>query len=245
MRHIAWDGSRFCVLALLLVAISPALALAGADVVVDGEMAEFFPGDVIDNLTVINGGVAILYGATVNGDLTVEGEGSYAGSGGCLVVGEAILRDGGALSMWYSTIGQDLLGDGAGHINYLVSHVGGDIVLSGGADFNGYYSGSVGGDFKYTDGSAVWLRDWTVGGDVEVSDNEGRDIYIHICQIGGDLEVLNNSMGPSWWTPYPIDITYNTVGGDLEVKENVCMDYGGPVPPLVSDNVVGGDVEVQ
>ena len=77
--------SCFFVLALILIAISPGIALSG-DVVVDGETMVFGPEDDIDidNLTVINGGVATLgIGAKVNGNLTVEGEGSYAGSGGC------------------------------------------------------------------------------------------------------------------------------------------------------------------
>ena len=225
---------------LMLIAIYPRIALAGNDVVVDGETKVFYPDDVIDNLTVINGGVADLkIGARVNGNLTVEAEGSYAGSGGCSVVGDVMVKDGGRISMWFSTIGGNLQGDGAGHINFLISEVVGNIQLTGGADFNGYYGGTLGGDFKYEKGSAVWLRAWTVGGNVQVSDNEGRDIFIDNCQIGADLQVFCNWMGRSWWTQYPIDIKYNTVGGNLQVKENVCTP-----PPRVIDNDVEGNVEV-
>ena len=43
--------SCFFVLALLLIASSPGIALAGDDVVVDGETKSFYSDDVIDNLT--------------------------------------------------------------------------------------------------------------------------------------------------------------------------------------------------
>jgi hypothetical protein len=67
-------ASRLCLLAFLLVAVSPAIALAANTVVVDGVEMHFGPGDAIEDLTVINGGAAILAeGAVVNGNLTVDG----------------------------------------------------------------------------------------------------------------------------------------------------------------------------
>jgi hypothetical protein len=238
MRNVTWEksgrASRFFVVALLLFAISPGIVLAG-DVVVDGEAKDFYSDDVIDNLTVINGGRAMLYGTTVNGNLTIEGEGSYAGTDtapGCSVVGNVTVKNGGLLSIWYSTIGGNLQGDGAGHINFLASEVVGSIKMKGGADFNANNGGKVGGDVVIQTGTGFRLNWFTVGGKLHVSDNEGGG-YIRItnCDIGNDLKVCKNDMGQD------ITIENNTVAGNLEVKDN------SPTP-TVSGNEVEGKVKV-
>ena len=233
------SASHCFVLVLLLITMSPGIALAGDDVVVDGEEKSFGPDDVIDNLTVINGGRAMLNGATVNGNLTIEGEGSYAGANkwpGCSVVGDTIVKDGGHLSIWYSTICGNLLGDKAGHINFLISEVGGNIQMTEGADFSAPYGPcKVGGDIKYEKGNCVRLNWFTVGGNVQVSENVSPSQYFGIevrnSEIDGDLQVFKNTM-----TAF-IKVEDNTIGGNLQVKENT-------PEPTVSGNTVEGNVEV-
>ena len=228
-------ASRFFVLALLLIASSPGFALAGNDVVVDGETKSFDSDDVIDNLTVINGGRALLNGTTVEGNLTIEGEGSYANFEWAVSVGgNAIVKDNGRLSMWYSTIGGDLQGDGCGHINFLISEVVGSLKMKGGADFNGAFGPcKVGGDVVIQTGAGVLLNWFTVGGKLHVLDNSGNSyIWIKYCDIGNDLKVCKNDMGQY------ITIENNTVAGNLEVKDN------SPTP-TVTGNEVEGEVKVE
>ena len=146
------NGTSYLVgLALVLIAICPAMAL-GADVVVDGTIESFGPDDVIDNLTVINGGFATLEtGTVVSGDLRIDGQDSYADAPwGCTVVGNVTVKDGGKLSMWVSTIGGNLHGIRSGHINFLISDVVGNVMIMEGEDFNAS-SGpcNIGGNFLY------------------------------------------------------------------------------------------------
>lgn len=230
-------ASHCFVLVLLLIAMSPGIALAGDDVVVDGEEKSFGPDDVIDNLTVINGGRASLApGTTVNGNLMVEGAGSYTGWSGASVVGDVIVKDGGMLSCWYSVIGGNLKGDNPYHINFLISDVVGNVEMTGGGAFNAEYGPcKVGGDIKYEKASVMRLNWFTVGGNVQVSENVSPSQYFGIevrnCEIDGDLQVFKNTM-----TAF-IKVENNTIGGNLQVKENT-------PEPTVSGNTVEGNVEV-
>lgn len=251
-------ASRLCLLAFLLVAVSPAIALAANNVVVDGQLMYFYPGDAIDNLTVINGGIAVLApGVVVNGNLTVDGEGSYAGCGSpsypdtdTCVAGNATITDGGRLSTWFTTIGRNFRGDDFGRINFLHSHVVGSIRLSGGEHFNGatVYTAlpgsSVGGNFERTDGCSLWLEDWTIGGSLRVSGNTGpapyggttHTILIAGSQVSGNVQVSSNHVPQE--AHYPsIEISDNTVGGNLRITDN------SPTP-VVSGNTVYGNVKV-
>ena len=105
--------------------------------------------------------------------------------------------------------------------------------MTGGADFNGAYGPCrVGGDIKYEKGRSVLLNWFTVGGNMQVSDNGGYSfILIKNCEIDGDLQVCKNDMGQY------ITIKDNTVGGNLQVKENTPT-------PTVSGNDVEGNVEL-
>jgi hypothetical protein len=228
-------ASRFFVLALLLIAISPGIALAG-DVVVDGETKDFYSDDVIDNLTVINGGAALLWGTTVDGNIMVQGENSYLGLGSASVGGNVCLKDQGRASIGWSTISGNLQGDASGHINFAISEVVGNIQIAEGADFSAPYGPcKVGGDIKYEKASAVRLNWFTVGGNVQVSENVSPSQYFGIeirnCKIDGDLQVFKNTM-----TAF-IKVENNTVGGNLQVKENT-------PEPTVSGNDVEGNVEL-
>ena len=188
-----------------------ALAAVLGDVVVDGETKSFDSDDVIGNLTVINGGTAELNGTTVEGNLTIEGEDSYANFFYVSVGGNATVKDNGRLSMWWSTIGGNLQGDGCGHINFLISEVVGSLKIKGGADFNAPFGPcKVGGDITYEKGRSVLLNWFTVGGKLHVMDNGGYSfILIENCDIGNDLKVCKNDMGQY------ITIEKNTVSGNL------------------------------
>lgn len=206
--------------AVLVIAMSPGIVLAGDDVVVDGETKYFYSDAVIDNLTVKNGAVVWLQGATVKGNIIIEGTNSYAGSHiGCTIKGNAVVKDGGRLSMWRSRIDGNLQGEEYWYINWLISEVGGNVQLTGGGHYNAEYGpGKVGGDFKYEKGTTVWLNWHTVGGNVQVLENyapgEYDRIFIVNCEIDGDLQVCKNDIG--WY----IAVENNTVGGNLEVKDN-------------------------
>lgn len=227
--------SCFFVLALLLIAISPGTALAG-DVVVDGEEISFGSDDVIHNLKVINGGSAHLNGTTVQGNITIEGEGSYCGFSNVLVGNDVTVRSGARLSMWYSTIGNNLKGDRSGHINFLISNVLNNIDITGGADFNAEYGPCVvGNDLKYKKGSCARFKGFTIGGNMEVSENASPSQYFGIeiknCEIGNDLKVLKNTM-----TAF-IKVIDNKVGNNMRIKDNT------PAPEI-SGNDVEGNVEL-
>jgi hypothetical protein len=245
-------------LAVVLIAMCPGLALAGNDVVVDGEGKTFYSDAVIDNLTVKNGAVVWLQRATVKGNLIVEGTDSYVGSWyGCTINGNAIVKDGGRLSMWNSTIKGNLQGDGYWYINWYRnpdwagthSEIGGSIQLTGGGSFNGgqtqdWSECTVGGDIKYEKGEGgVRLWKFTVGGNVQVLESDDayesvyskHDLNIRQCKIDGDLQVCKNDYGKVG--QLGITITGNTVGGNLEVTEN-------EPTPTVEDNDVEGDVDV-
>lgn len=229
------------ILIMVLLLGNASAAILG-DVLVDGETREFYADDFIDNLTVKNGGKALLWSASVYGEITVEGENSYLGLNWASVGGNVELKDQGRASIGWSTIGGSLEGLDFYHINFTDTDVLGSIELKGGGDFNGDFGwGSViGGDFEYEEGHAVILKQFIVGGNVQVVDNDGGGsgfIEIMDCQISGDIEVLNNeNMIPQWsWHRHTIE--NNTVGGNLEVKNNTPA-------PTVTGNTVDGEVEV-
>lgn len=206
------------------------------DVVVDGETIDFGENDVIHNLKVINGGVATLTGTTVQGNITVEGEDSYLGLGNVVVGNDVTIRNGARLSMGFSTIRNNLKGDHSGHINFSISNVLGNINITGGADFNADIGPCiVGNDLKYRKSSAARFNFFTIGGNVEVSENVSPSQFFGIeiknCDIGNDLKVLKNTM-----TAF-IKVENNTVGNNMRIKENT-------PEPTISGNIVQGNVEL-
>jgi hypothetical protein len=234
MTH-RWRLPFALVFGLLLIAPGSGLAKVD-DVTVDGETISFGADDVIHNLKVVNGGAAYLDGTTVTGSVTVEGEGSYLNMYGVSVDGNAILRDGGFVSMWYTTIEGNLLGDRYYHINFLISEVGGNIQLTDGGDFNAPYGPCTVGNNVHITGCGVVGMNWfAVGGNVQISDcqspSEFFQTYVVNSTIDGKLHVFGNEIAQG------ILIDGNTIGGHLIVRDNT-------PDATIGDNDVGGKVDV-
>ncbi len=231
--------TTFFVLALVLTAICPGIALAG-DVTVDGTTATFGSDAVIHNLTVKNGAIVWLQGTVITGNLTIQGRSVDTGQGssvdtgyyGCTVVGNVVVKDGAYFSCWFAKIGGNLQGSKYGFINFLISEVDGNVQINEGGFFNAEYGPCrVGGDFQYTKSQSVRLNWFTIGGNVNISDNHGWFAWIANSEIKNDLKFCNNVM-----VEYS-SVTDNKVGNNLTVQNNTPT-------ATVTGNTVGNDVHV-
>jgi len=214
-----------------------ALADVLGDVVVDGVTRTFDSGDIIHNLKVKNGGQALVTGSTIQNDVTIEGQGSYAKFSSASVGNNITVRNAGAFTVEYSTIDNDLKGDKAGQINLWQTIVGNNLRLQECAGFAGYLS-EVGNDLEIKKGNGlVLVHVFQIGGNARILENTGLYNWdyaaIIYSNIGNDLTVSKNKMGSDGY----VRVEGNDVGGNLKCTEN-------EPTTIVTGNTVVGNVEV-
>ena len=221
---------RLFVPSIMVLALFAGTAIA-ENVVVDGVDQTFGASDEIDNLTVKNGGRAFVTGSTISGNVTIEGSGSYAKLSFVTVAGNVTVKNAGALSVEYTTIGENLHGIKSGQINMWQVTVVENLNMMQCAAFAGYLS-EVGGNVSIRKSDWVLLHRFNVDGNVHVVDNVSDYLYVlvHYCEIGGNLKVNDNDMKQY------VRVEGTTVGGNLE-----CV--GNPPTATLTDNTVAGKVK--
>jgi hypothetical protein len=91
-------------------------------------------------------------------------------------------------------------------------------------------SSQVGGSVQVKQGGGADVRETRVTGDIQLDANNGALQHVARNTVGGNVQVFSNTSG--------VDITGNTIDGNLQCKEN-------SPPPTGGSNVVRGSAEDQ
>lgn len=91
-------------------------------------------------------------------------------------------------------------------------------------------SSRVGGSVQVKQGGGADVRETRVDGDIQLDANNGGLQHVGANIVGGNVQVMSNRGG--------VDITGNTIDGNLQCKEN-------SPPPTGASNIVRGSAEDQ
>jgi hypothetical protein len=230
--------------AVLLTAV-PAVATGDGATLCASTFEEPFTGEA-DGIVVPEGGLCVLVGAVVHGDVLAEPGAEIAVETGTVVEGNVDALSGALAGAFEASIARSFRCHECVFEDVVFSSVGKHVQVTGAAEGDFIVGSSIGGNLEIRDSTvgdfAIAVLGNSVGGNVTLKGNTGT-MGVEDNVIGGRLQVVDNEIleslcAPDTCPPYGNGhVDRNDVGLSMTVSQNT------GVQTSISDNTVNGELQ--
>jgi hypothetical protein len=242
MRKLTWLGA--VLVAVLLTAV-PAVASGDGPTICASTFEEPFGGEVDGDLVVPEGGLCVLEGALVHGNVVAEPGAELQLGPGTSVEGNVDAYAGTLTAAFEASIGRSYRCHDCLFEDVVFSFVGKNVEVRGVVEGDFIVGSEIAGNVEIKNGTtgvfAFAILGNAIGGSVTLRGSEGA-FAVEDNTIAGQLSVVDNELLESLCTPETCPpfgnghIDRNVIGRGVEV-------YGNSGEQLsISDNSIGGDL---